>query len=107
MVLRIIQGYEAIRDRLLHEPQTTEELVDLVDYIDDARGRLLICLKEDITVGIKMFFTIMDHNILNADDREISIMAHTWHKKIQPAFEKSALVSKLNINIKIYHLKSE
>lgn len=90
---RIIQGYEAIRNRLLAEPQTTEELVDLVEYIDDARGRLLTNLKEDINVAVKMFFTLMDENLLSGDDRDISILAHTWHKKIQPAFEKSALVN--------------
>lgn len=90
---RIIQGYEEIRDRLLAEPQTTAELVDLVEYIDDARGRLCQNLKEDIVAAIKMFFTLMDHILLSNDDRDISILAHTWHKKIQPAFEKSSLVS--------------
>jgi dynein heavy chain len=83
----------------LKEPTTTAELMDLVEYIDQARGQLLLNLKEDISEGIKMFFAIMDYSFIDADDREMTALAHTWHRKIQPAFEKSSIVSLKNTGL--------
>jgi len=90
---RIIRGFEEIRNKLLKEPATTAELMELVEYIDQARGQLLLWLKEDITEGTRMFFAIMDYTMMSAEDREMTVLAHTWHRKIQPAFEKSSIVS--------------
>lgn len=93
LIFRIIDGFEDIKEKLLEEPRTTAELVELAEYIDEARGSLLAHLKEDIVEGLKMFFALMDHHLLNAEDRLMSIAAQTMHRKILPAFEKSAIVS--------------
>lgn len=92
---RIITGYKEIRDRLLRKPATTAELMELVEYIDEARGVLLLLLKEDIVEGLKMVLAFMDYYILSADDMELAVTAHKLLRKIQPAFEKSAIVSKI------------
>jgi hypothetical protein len=67
--------------------------MELVEYIDEARGVLLLLLKEDIVEGLKMMLAFMDYYLLGPDDMELAITAHKLHKKIQPAFEKSAIVS--------------
>ena len=89
----IIDGFLEISKKLLTEPQTTAELMDLVEYIDDARGRLVSSLKERISEGNKMYFALLEFHIFSAADLELAVTAQTWHRRIQPAFEKSAIVS--------------
>ncbi|CAG7837267.1 unnamed protein product [Allacma fusca] len=88
----VIDGFLEISNKLLTEPVTTAELMELVEYIDDARGRLVSQLKEKIAEGNKMYFALLEFHIFSAPDLELSVTAQTWARRIQPAFEKSAIM---------------
>lgn len=91
----IVTQFETIKTRLLTKPKTTEELMELIDYIDFARGELLPRLKEGITEGVKRHFALLNVCLLENEELEIASQVQTWHRLIQPVFEKSSIVSSI------------
>jgi dynein heavy chain len=88
-----LDGFEKMQATLLREPDSTCELMELVEYIDHARGMELALLKEDIIEAVKQHFALLDVHIFGIADMRNALTVQTWHRKIQPVFEKSAIVS--------------
>lgn len=53
---RIISKFEAIRERALTKPEDTREMIDMLQFVKEAKTKTLVKLDSDIKVSLKNHF---------------------------------------------------
>jgi dynein heavy chain len=70
-------------------PASTEELVDLMKYVEKAKTTDINVLKDDITKGKKRLDFLLQYAFLSDEDIKLNGVTFTWPSRILPIFELS------------------
>ncbi|KAJ3317485.1 Dynein heavy chain 3, axonemal, partial [Blyttiomyces sp. JEL0837] len=85
--LGICESYEKISAKAMKLPADTEELVDLMKYVDNAKMKDTVLLKEEITKGKKRLDFLLQYAFLTEEDIKLNGVTFTWPSRILPIFE--------------------
>jgi dynein heavy chain, axonemal len=70
-------------------PADTEELVELMKYIENAKIKDIVALRDDITKGKKRLDFLLQYAFLSEEDIKLNGVTFTWPSRILPIFELS------------------
>ncbi|KAJ3049383.1 Dynein heavy chain 7, axonemal [Rhizophlyctis rosea] len=87
--LGIIESYEKISARAMKAPSDTEELVELMHYIENARTKDVVALRDEINRGKKRLDFLLQYAFLSEEDIKLNGVTFTWPGRITPIFELS------------------
>ncbi|KAI9354083.1 dynein heavy chain and region D6 of dynein motor-domain-containing protein [Zopfochytrium polystomum] len=87
--LSICESYEKISAKCMKLPADTEELVELMKYVETAKAKDTVALKDDITKGKKRLDFLLQYAFLSEEDIKLNGVTFTWPARILPIFELS------------------
>ncbi|KAI9093996.1 dynein heavy chain, N-terminal region 2-domain-containing protein, partial [Phlyctochytrium arcticum] len=87
--LGICESYEKISAKAMKNPSDTEELVELMKYVDNARQRDIVALRDEITKGKKRLDFLLTYAFMSEEDIKLNGVTFTWPGRILPIFELS------------------
>jgi dynein heavy chain len=87
--LSICEQYEKISAKAMKLPVDTEELVDLMKYVDNVKENEIVKLREDITRGQKRLMFLLNNTFLSEEDIKMNGVTFTWPTRIMPIFDLS------------------
>ncbi|KAJ3206419.1 Dynein heavy chain 7, axonemal [Entophlyctis luteolus] len=87
--LTICESYEKISARAMKIPNDTLELVELMKYVENARTKDVVLLRDDITKGKKRLDFLLQYAFLSEEDIKLNGVTFTWPTRIIPVFELS------------------
>ncbi|KAL7754340.1 hypothetical protein RI367_000321 [Sorochytrium milnesiophthora] len=85
----ICEHYDHISTKIMKAPADTEELVELIKYIDSAKEKELAALREEILRGKKRLDFLLNYAFLTDEDIKLNSVTMTWPSRILPTFELS------------------
>ncbi|XP_070580768.1 dynein axonemal heavy chain 3-like [Ptychodera flava] len=85
----ICRRYDEISDRVSESPETTEELVNLIDYLKQAQDVLVYKLKDEIDEAASRLDFLLDYANLPFEDIKLNSTVFHWPDHIQTVFELS------------------
>nr|XP_026690532.1 dynein heavy chain 12, axonemal isoform X1 [Ciona intestinalis] len=83
----ICSRFETIKQRCLKTPEDSEEMMDMINFVKEARTTGVTELKERITESHKRLNFLLDVHMFSGDDIELNSTVLTWPKTIQPIFD--------------------
>ena len=104
-VERIIKEFEVIKDRAEREPEDTEELVKIQDYIKQVKDTTLKEIDDNLMSVLDRFLFMMDVHFFPEGDLLRTAVAFTWPTNIEPVFNANALLIEKSQNEKQSALK--
>ncbi|KAI9331944.1 dynein heavy chain and region D6 of dynein motor-domain-containing protein [Obelidium mucronatum] len=87
--LSICESYERISARAMKIPNDTLELVELMKYVETARTKDVMLLRDDIAKGKKRLDFLLQYAFLSEEDIKLNGVTFTWPTRILPVFELS------------------
>eukprot|EP00842_Homolaphlyctis_polyrhiza_P004869 jgi/Hompol1/5383/HPOL_004407-RA len=87
--LAICESYEKISAKAMKVPNDTEELVELMKYVENAKTRDIVVLREDINKGKKRLDFLLTYAFMSEEDIKLNGVTFTWPTRILPIFELS------------------
>ncbi|MCI4387417.1 hypothetical protein PGIGA_G00073950 [Pangasianodon gigas] len=90
--LQICKEFETIRDKATKDPETTEDMTEMIAYIDHAKTKGIEELSSKITETHQRLNYLLDVHIFDAEDLEIHSTVLLWPQNINPIFELSVEV---------------
>nr|KAJ3422605.1 Dynein heavy chain 3, axonemal [Polyrhizophydium stewartii] len=87
--LTICESYEKISAKAMKAPNDTEELVELMKYVENAKTRDIIVLREEINKGKKRLDFLLSYAFMSEEDIKLNGVTFTWPTRILPIFELS------------------
>ncbi|CAL9702663.1 unnamed protein product [Knipowitschia caucasica] len=84
--LEICSEFEAIMKNTQKEPESTEEMTKMIEYINFTKTTGLSQLKERISESLQRILYLMDVQIFEPDDLELHVTVFMWPKNIMEAF---------------------
>ncbi|KAI8825240.1 dynein heavy chain and region D6 of dynein motor-domain-containing protein [Fimicolochytrium jonesii] len=87
--LGICESYEKISAKAMKAPADTEELVELMKYVDNARTKDVVALRDEITRGKKRLDFLLTYALMSEEDIKLNGVTFTWPGRIIPIFELS------------------
>ncbi|XP_077865268.1 dynein axonemal heavy chain 12 [Saccoglossus kowalevskii] len=85
----ICQEFETIKARALKHPENSEELVDMVSYIEKARVDGIRGLNERIQEQQKILSFLLDYYFFPQEHIDLNCVVLTWPKNIRPVFDEN------------------
>ncbi|KAJ3098250.1 Dynein heavy chain 3, axonemal [Phlyctochytrium planicorne] len=85
----ICESYEKISAKAMKLPVDTEELVELMKYVDNAKAKDILALKEEINKGKKRLDFLLQYAFMSDEDIKLNGVTFTWPTRILPIFELS------------------
>ncbi|KAI8622787.1 dynein heavy chain and region D6 of dynein motor-domain-containing protein [Chytriomyces sp. MP71] len=85
----ICESYERISARAMKIPNDTLELVELMKYVENARTKDVVLLRDEITKGKKRLDFLLQYAFLSEEDIKLNGVTFTWPTRILPVFELS------------------
>ncbi|XP_070559445.1 dynein axonemal heavy chain 12-like isoform X2 [Ptychodera flava] len=85
----ICEEFETIKARALKNPETPEELVDMVSYIEKARVDGIRALNERIKEQQTRLSFLLDVYFFPQEHIDLNCVVLTWPKNIQPVFDEN------------------
>lgn len=85
----ICQEFEVIQERALRVPETSEDLTEMVNFIEIARTAGMIKLNERIKESKDRLAYLIDVFMFTPKDIELNCEVLTWPKKIYPVFDEN------------------
>jgi dynein heavy chain len=76
-------------------PNDTDELVELLKYIEMAKTKDLMVIREEINKGKKRLDFLLTYSFMNEEDIKLNGVTFTWPSRIMPIFDLSKKISKL------------
>ncbi|KAF5300238.1 hypothetical protein FQR65_LT09192 [Abscondita terminalis] len=86
----ICQDFETIKARALTVPQTTEELMELGEYMTWVTSEHLNELREKVEYSIAIIIQLMDITILTKEHIDLNSITISWIEDIKPVIENNA-----------------
>lgn len=87
----ICEQFELLAARALQVPQTTEELMEMGDYMLWANTELLPTLKEDVAESLKMMTKLIEMSTLSKEHVGLNTKTVNWlNNRIKPILERNA-----------------
>ncbi|KAI9206289.1 dynein heavy chain and region D6 of dynein motor-domain-containing protein [Polychytrium aggregatum] len=87
--LAICESYEKISAKVMKLPSDTEELVELIQYIETAKSKDVLALKDEISKGKKRLDFLLNYAFLSEEDIKLNGVTFTWPSRIMPIFDLS------------------
>ncbi|TPX59932.1 hypothetical protein PhCBS80983_g02164 [Powellomyces hirtus] len=87
--LSICESYEKISAKAMKAPADTEELVELMKYVDNAKTKDVVALRDEITRGKKRLDFLLTYALMSEEDIKLNGVTFTWPGRIMPIFELS------------------
>ncbi|CAK8689424.1 unnamed protein product [Clavelina lepadiformis] len=85
----ICSKFEQIKQRCLKVPENSEEMMDMIEFVKEARTVGVTELKERITESHKRLNYLLDVHLFSLEDVQLNSTVLTWPKSIQPVFESN------------------
>ncbi|ORZ39485.1 dynein heavy chain and region D6 of dynein motor-domain-containing protein [Catenaria anguillulae PL171] len=85
----ICDQYEKISNKLMKTPQDTEELVDLIKYVDTVKDREIAQLRDEIMRGKRRLDLLLNYAFLSEDEIKLNGVTFTWPVRILPILDLS------------------
>ncbi|XP_034168074.2 LOW QUALITY PROTEIN: dynein axonemal heavy chain 12 [Pangasianodon hypophthalmus] len=90
--LQICKEFETIRDKVTKDPETTEDMTEMIAYIDHAKTKGIEELSSKIMETHRRLNYLLDVHIFDAEDLELHSTVLLWPQNINPIFELSVEV---------------
>ncbi|KAH6601980.1 hypothetical protein BASA61_001578 [Batrachochytrium salamandrivorans] len=87
--LSICEAYEKISAKAMKIPNDTDELVELMKFVDTAKTKDRIALQDDIHKGKRRLDFLLTYTFMSEDDIKLNGVTFTWPSRIMPIFELS------------------
>ncbi|OAJ37962.1 hypothetical protein BDEG_21931 [Batrachochytrium dendrobatidis JEL423] len=87
--LSICESYEKISAKAMKVPSDTEELVELIKYVENAKTKDIVALKEEIHKGKRRLDFLLTYAFMSEEDIKLNGVTFTWPTRILPIFELS------------------
>ncbi|XP_021325607.1 dynein axonemal heavy chain 12 isoform X2 [Danio rerio] len=87
--LQICEEFEAIRDRALKVPETTEEMMEMITYINQVKTKGIEELNNRIMEAQQRMNYLMDVHIFNEEHLDLNTTVLLWPQNINPIFDQS------------------
>ncbi|KAJ3276290.1 Dynein heavy chain 3, axonemal [Terramyces sp. JEL0728] len=87
--LSICEAYEKISAKAMKVPNDTEELVEIIKYVEQAKSKDIVALRDDIGRGKKRLDFLLSYAFMSEDDIKLNGVTFTWPTRIMPIFELS------------------
>ncbi|XP_064606960.1 dynein axonemal heavy chain 12-like isoform X2 [Liolophura sinensis] len=95
----ICEEFKLIQEKALHVPETSEELMEMVSFVEKARTMGMIKLNERIRESQQRLAYLIDVYMFSPEDIELNCEVLTWPKRINPVFdENDELVESSKLN---------
>uniref|UniRef100_A0A9J7YDE2 Dynein axonemal heavy chain 12 n=1 Tax=Cyprinus carpio carpio TaxID=630221 RepID=A0A9J7YDE2_CYPCA len=85
----ICKEFEAIRDRALKVPETTEDMIEMITYIDQVKTKGIEELNNEIMEAQHRMNYLMDVHIFDEEHLELNATVVLWPQNIYPIFDQS------------------
>lgn len=89
LVDSICEEFQTIMDRALKHPETSEELIDMITFVEHARTQGMVQLNERITQSKDRLAYLIDVFLFTPEDIALNCEVLTWPKNINPVFDKN------------------
>eukprot|EP00731_Ephydatia_muelleri_P021583 Em0014g174a len=86
---RICQRYEEFNKKALAVPQDSQEIMELISYMETARNQLVRELYVDVEDSMKRLRFLLDMYLFTGDEIELNQNTLMWPKKLDPIFEEN------------------
>lgn len=87
--LSICEQYEKISAKAMKLPADTQELVELMKYVENVKEKDIITLQNDIVRGQKRLIFLLNNTFLSEEDVKMNGVTFTWPSRIMPIFDLS------------------
>ncbi|XP_043080221.1 dynein axonemal heavy chain 12 [Puntigrus tetrazona] len=87
--LQICKDFEAIRDRALKVPETTEDMIEMITYTDQVKTKGIEELNDRIMEAQHRMNYLMDVHIFDVEHLELNATVLLWPQNIYPIFDQS------------------
>ncbi|XP_063724330.1 dynein axonemal heavy chain 12-like [Symsagittifera roscoffensis] len=84
----ICTAYNEIEDVCLKSAKTTEELMEQLSFVENARSIGSLQLTDKIKMTLKHFLVLTDTHLFTSEDVELINSAVTWPTRAAPIFDK-------------------
>ncbi|KAG4091689.1 dynein heavy chain and region D6 of dynein motor-domain-containing protein [Neocallimastix lanati (nom. inval.)] len=85
----ICERYEKISAKAMKLPNDTEEIVESIKYVENAKTVDVVQLKEEIDNSVKTLFFLLKYSFLTDEEIKLNGITFTWPQRIMPIFELS------------------
>jgi dynein heavy chain, axonemal len=83
----ICEAYERISTKAMKVPNDTEELVELMRFVENAKTKETARLREEINKGKKRLEFLLTYTFMSEDDVKLNGSTFTWPSRIIPVFD--------------------
>nr|CAH8846959.1 unnamed protein product [Trichobilharzia regenti] len=83
----ICEAFEEMRDRCRAIPQNSEELIDMIQYMEEARCQGMIRMTEKISLTMEYLDYLLDVYLFSPEDIAKNSAVLTWKTRIYPEFD--------------------
>nr|XP_057908676.1 dynein axonemal heavy chain 12-like isoform X2 [Doryrhamphus excisus] len=87
--LQICSDFETIRENALKVPETTDDMANMIQYIELTKTKGITLLKERIMKAYSRLSYLLDVHIFEPEDLELNSTVFLWPLKIGEVFELS------------------
>lgn len=87
--IHICESYEKISAKAMRAPNDTQELVELMKYIENARLKDVVALREEINRGKNRLDFLLNYAFMTEEDIKLNGVTFTWPSRILPIFDLS------------------
>ncbi|KNE55583.1 hypothetical protein AMAG_01474 [Allomyces macrogynus ATCC 38327] len=85
----ICDQYEKISAKVMKSPQDTEELVELIKYVDQVKDKEIAMLRDEIARGKKRLDLLLNYAFMSEDEVKLNGVTFTWPARILPILDLS------------------
>ncbi|KAG7205245.1 hypothetical protein KM043_018325 [Ampulex compressa] len=90
--LEICETFESLRERALNIPGTTKELLELGQYMTYVVSTLIVELRENIALSLRMMASLIGLTTLDRAHIELNNTTIHWLRRIRPVFEQNSVM---------------
>ncbi|KAK7490595.1 hypothetical protein BaRGS_00018198, partial [Batillaria attramentaria] len=90
---KTIDGFEEIKRRALHVPETSEQLMEMVEFVADASIMGMFKLMQQIQEAYTRLKYLMDVHLFTADDIQLQTEVFNWPVLIDPVFDQHEVLA--------------
>ncbi|XP_065826535.1 dynein axonemal heavy chain 3-like isoform X2 [Oscarella lobularis] len=87
----LCQRYDEISDKIYEMPDTTEGLVQLFDFVEEASSVTANQMLQEVKEAAERLGFLMDYAFLSDEDIRLNSTTFTWPKRMGPIFEVSQM----------------
>jgi hypothetical protein len=98
---RVCDEFEKIKVRALKRPETTEELNEMVKFIDVSKTTTIVQLETQIKELKQAMAYLLDSHLFPKEDIDLNSQVILWPQEIGPIFDQNEEVIKKLKKIKI------